>query len=239
MDIFLCPQSISFLFQVDNGEESWVSPMKFRKLMMILFLIVLYIVISTGLRFYEYYEASSVGNLIEGLPDVLDAFTEESVDSDQTDTFLTASDEAIVSVSGFAPVDQSSTAQSESSDTPARAEIKEPDETTVAHQEKFHAFQEEAMAEFKDLAEEFKQDLNDQSNTLSQGMLLFEYERKAKDFEQQIDERFEDFLKEIEVDVDESRYESLKKSYEKKYQRAKKELVERIMKEASEFMVEE
>ncbi len=196
--------------------------MKFVKKIFLLFILsLLYIVVTNGIRFYSYMESSSVAEWIDRFPEAVETFQTTDIDS------MEITEEPMPQVA------QERTKESHETDSPVAA-IKEPNEIS-SYDIKFEQLHQQTLTEIKELADEFKDDLADQENALSQSMLFFKYEKKAREFEEEIDNRFDEFLTELKENTDIDEGKRLEKKYTSKYEQAKKKLVERVMEKAGEL----
>ncbi|MBR7552666.1 hypothetical protein ACFFJI_10565 [Allobacillus sp. GCM10007491] len=196
--------------------------MKFLKKISLLFILsFLYIVISNGLRLYSYIETSPVVDWADEFPDAVETF--QSIDLDSVEI----TDEPLPQVA------QERTQDSHETDSPVAA-INEPYEVSP-YDVKFERLHQQTLTEIKELANEFKNDLANQENALSQSMLFLKYEKKARDFEEEIDLRFDGFLEEVKEDTSDEEWNRLEKKYTRKYEQAKKKLVDQVMEKANEL----
>ncbi|MFC0013563.1 MULTISPECIES: hypothetical protein [Allobacillus] len=196
--------------------------MKFLKKIFLLFILsFLYIVISNGLRLYSYIETSPVVDWADEFPDAVETF--QSIDLDSVEI----TDEPLPQVA------QERTKDSHETDSPVAA-INEPYEVSP-YDVKFERLNQQTLTEIKELANEFKNDLANQENALSQSMLFLKYEKKARDFEEETDNRFDAFLEDLKEDTSDDEWNRLEKKYTRKYERAKKKLVDQVMEKANEL----
>ena len=188
--------------------------MKFVKKIFLLFILsLLYIVVTNGIRFYSYMESSSVAEWIDRFPEAVETFQTTDIDS------MEITEEPMPQVA------QERTKESHETDSPVAA-IKEPNEIS-SYDIKFEQLHQQTLTEIKELA--------DEENALSRSMLGYKNEKKAREFEEEIDNRFDEFLTELKENTDIDEGKRLEKKYTSKYEQAKKKLVERVMEKAGEL----
>ncbi|PKR77970.1 hypothetical protein CEY16_08590 [Halalkalibacillus sediminis] len=160
-----------------------------RKVLLILFLFITYVLFTNGLDFYERWENSfetsiSKDSIADPLP----------LDTPEKENSLPSSEEKSNSIMVN---DESWTISA-----PEKLDDSFQEEIPEEYEKRFISLEEEIMEEIQQLKNEAAEEYENENNLIKRGLLLLKYERQAADLEDEADVTFHELLSELELELE-------------------------------------